>query len=481
MLEKLLFTISMACIFNSAQAETIPQAPFFATCNQLESGSFSRVFANIACEREFSTMFATASPEDAVIWLRGHRGCVREFAHFSWLAATVIDPKLQRLSWLQQLTLIGERLFPESTCSDGVCDEKLITALLNGLRGQSISAETIKYTSEFLDVVEQDQKFKPMMDKAYNAIAPICTYHSSIACSSAMKWLLDQMYPHSYSTVINGQKESFTFSMLPSYRKIFTDDRTQDLLIAAALDVLKLVQHSNDGNAPHATFFEIMTARFSGEETRMWDAITVLATRGAAWATATAMVRHDNRGVFAALMILSAAMSVLDQPELNRNSAWSYSEDTQTTCYQPKSYHFWMAASFAWHLQSRGHSQRTALLVSILLGAMYETGSTTYGREPDDVFFVPTFATIVNRARRELTHQRLGARFGVEPKVEASIKFDDELELFLSRSKSLPEVSAEEMKELISSPLKRWQLWTSLMGFYDNTAVMLSTESQLSP
>jgi|GEM_PF-1577173 len=469
-MRKLLVAVSFTLsLFGMAHAQEYPRAPFFAACENMEASSFSRIFSNSSCEQEFISTLSTSTSAEVVRWLRSKRTCVREFAHFSWLAATVIDAKLQSVSWLQQLTLIGERLFPEKVCPDGVCNEQVIESYLTAMRGQPISDETKKHTNDFLAVVEQDQKFKPMMDKAYEAVIPICAYHSSLGCQSAMRWLLDQMYPRSYSTIINGYKESFTFSMVPSYRKVFTDELTQDRIIAAALIALQLSRQNLDRQTNHSVFFDIMASAFVGEEQRLWDVLTVLATRGAAWATATDMVRNDNRGTFAALMVLSAAMPLLDQRGLAQSKAWSYIADATTTCYQPKSYHFWMAASFARQLHNSGYSHHTAELVPVLLGAMYESGSTTYGRQPDDVFFVTTFDPIVNRTRRELTHHRLGAKWSIRPETLEKLSFDRELELFFYRSSALPNVSTEEMRRMISSPLKRWQLWTDLVGFYEVT------------
>jgi hypothetical protein len=448
-----------------AVADLQPAPPFYDACRGLESSSFRQAFTSEQCRAEFNDKFANSTSAQMVDWMRGNRSCMREFAHFTWIAAVVDDLKMADIGLLQQSSVALERLYPEYDCVGSECGLEKLRVALESSRGSIISSETQNHTNAFLDMVEEDQKFKPMMDKAYSSVNAVCLYHANLECPRAMRQALDWMYPRSYS-VNELTKESMTYSMLRFYREVFLDSRTQDYLIELAVRVIdQMIEYQNGGKEPQA-LFELAAEIFGDDVEKMWLAMAVYATRGAAFATGYKMVTAENRGGFAALMLISAAMNWFDRRLLHTGNAWSYAQNTHTTCYQPKPYHFWMAASFAFLLRREGYSEKTAVLVSRLLGAMYEAGSTTYGRRPDDVFFVPTFDPIVNRARREIAHHAAGADFGIAFRQKSQIDFDLELSGFLDRSKDLPQISEEQMRQRIESPLDRWRLWTDLMGFY---------------
>jgi hypothetical protein len=446
-------------------ADQPPTPPFYESCLGLESASFRQAFTSDECKSKFESEFAQSTSAQMVDWMRGNRQCMREFAHFSWIAAVVDETKMAEVALLHQASIALERLYPELNCDGSDCGLKEFRQAIAASRGTTISAKTQQHTNAFLDVVESDQKFKPMMDKAYSSVNVICLYHTNLECPRAMRQALDWMYPRSYS-LSEATKESMSFSMLKFYREVFLSEPTQDNLIELALRVIDQIEQRKLSNVEPIAFFELATEVFGADIDQLWLAMTVYATRGAAFATGYQMVTAENRGGFAAMMLISAAMNWFDRQLIGNGRTWSYASETTSTCYQPKPYHFWMSASFAYLLRRQGYSAQTSVLVSRLLGAMYEAGSTTYGRQPDEVFFVPMFDPIVNRTRREIAHHAAGADFGIGFQSQSPIDFDSELNGFLERSRPLPQLSEEEMRKRIESPLDRWRLWTDLVGFY---------------
>src|SRR5690606_5927022 len=137
--------------------------------------------------------------------------------------------------------------------------------------------------------------------------------------------------------------------------------------------------------------YPMMVRHFEGDYDRIWKFLIVYATRGAGWATGYKLVGVDNQPMFAAMMVVSSAMGYLDTAWFPTGRAWSYAGATENTCFQPKPYHYWMTGGFAYLLRQEGYTVRTAKQVARLLGAMYEVASDTMGRDPDRVFFVPTY------------------------------------------------------------------------------------------
>jgi hypothetical protein len=372
---------------------------------------------------------------------------------------------MTRLAYQHQLYLVDDRLLHDTSCTDEACSAAHIEALLErGLTGE-IGAEAAAATNAFLDAVEADTEYKDKMDKAYAAVTPICLLHADLGCVGAMRKALDWMYPHGY-VLPDGSKEHTTFSMLAQYRSVFADATTQRYASDLALRVLHRLSRGDLGvDADDALYGEGLDA-FHGDVDRFWRFMVVYSTRGAAWATSYRLAQPDNQPLFAAFMVISAAMGRLDLAFADRDAAWSYTPRFATSCYQPKPYHYWMTAGFAYLLRQEGYGARTSRLVARLLGAMYELGSTTMGRRPDDVFFAPTFDTVVNRTRREVVHHALGADLGLAPREPPTQSFDATYRAVLDASKPLPALSEAEMRERIKDDATKWKYWTDLVGYY---------------
>lgn len=440
--------------------------PWYDVCAPMEQHSFRQIFVSDQCHADFEEAFASLDVAALRLWMRESRGCFREWAHFSWLAFLRQDPKMARLAWEHQLAMIAERVAPD-----------LETLLVRGTTGE-IGAEAVQHTTAFLDEVERDQSFKEEMEQAYAAVTPICLYHLDTQCVGAMKKVLGWMYPRSYQ-LPGPPRESFTFSMVPFYREVFRDVTTLRAASRMALDLLNAIEDGGATRAPSRLVpSDVMTmglAAFDGDEDRFWKFMIVYATRGAAWATASALAHDDTRPLLAAFMVISAAMGVLDTAALPSGSPWSYPEGSVSTCFQPKPYHFWMAGGYAYLLRKEAYGARTSKRVARLLGAMYELGSTTMDRDPNAVFFVPTYHTLVNRARREVTHHYLGAELGAasaeaswerNPIDAAQLDFDATLLAMMEHSEPLPELTdADMLKQLEDAPTK-WRYWTDLTGWY---------------
>jgi hypothetical protein len=441
---------------SKAIADAVPVGPPWTdVCAPMEHASFRQIFTSDQCQRDFDAAFATLDVTGTRAWMSDHRLCFKEWDHFSWLAFLKHDSKMARLAWEHQLELARERL-----------EEADVVALLERGTTQEISPEAVAHTRSFLDQVELDQSFKDEMDQAQAAVTPICLYHLDPQCISAMNKALGWMYPRSYK-VPGPPVQWFTFSMLPEFRSVFSDTETQRSASRLALEARRLVETAPDERLDADDLYSLGLRAFNGDADRFWRFMIVYATRGAAWATASKLAHQDTKPLFAAFMVLSAAMGVLDTDAMASGSPWSYGPGAHSTCFQPKPYHYWMSAGYAYLLRREGYGERTARLVSRLLGAMYELGSTTMDRDPTAVFFVPTFDTIVNRARRELTHHYLGAEFGLAAGSAAPTQdFDATFLEIMEASEPLPVLSDEEMATRIADNQTKWSYWTKLTGYY---------------
>lgn len=429
----------------------------------MEREGFSQAFESPACQADYEAYLSGHSAEETHAWMKAHRGCFHEWTGFAWIAFSQADTKTAEIAWRQQLHVGDQRLL--GACGDHECEVAAVAAELARAETVEIGAATKAHTEAFLDEVALNQKYADRMTKAYGAVEGICLYHLSVECISALRQAFDWMYPRMYDAEGDVGIEHFTYSMLPFYREVFEDTLTQRYAArwaARLLDAVESGEFRNPRGMP--ALFAMGRAAFAGDEDRFWKFMIVYATRGAGWATAHRMVTDENRPVFLAQMVISAAMGVIDTAWAAAGAAWSYAGDKDSTCFQPKPYHFWMAGGFAYLLRKEGYSARTSELVARLTGALYEVASDTVGRDPDEVFFLPPFDQKVSRQRRELTHHYLGAQFGLD--TTAALDFDATLGRFMEASQPLPSMSEEDMREAIATPATRWRLWTRLTGYY---------------
>ena len=459
-------TLLLACLSASSLAfgqQTAPTGPpWQETCDPMEQDSFREVFTSAQCETDFLDAVATLSTSNANAWMTQHRSCFHEWAHFTWLAFSRHDAKMAAVAWAHQLSLITERLATAPNCQDDACTAQAVDDLLTRGQTRAISEEAKAHTAEFLQSVTTSTKYDASMQKAFAAVTPICLYHLDVPCIGAMNKILTLMYPRSY--VWSG--EGFTFSMIPIVKEIFGDDLMQKYATRLALDLLHSAPEIGGLPKDPSAIYTLGMRDFEGDSDRFWKFMMVYATRGAAWATAFNLAHEDTKPLFAAFMIVSAAMGVLDTSAADSGSAWSYGPNTTATCFQPKPYHFWMAAGYAYLLKKDGYSDITSRRVARLLGAMYELGSTTMERDPDAVFFVEPYETIVNRTRREVTHHALGAAFGLAPGQSSEQNFDESLAKVMNSAIPLLTMSADEMRAKIRDLPTKWRYWSELTGFY---------------
>jgi hypothetical protein len=462
-------TVAAFTFANPLMAESAfpPGPPWHSTCNELSEKGFGLAFTSDGCKAEFLAVFQQGNLEGTHAWMKQNRTCFKEWAHFSWLAYERNDPQMAALGWYHQLYILNERLGAGAECENLECHQDQARSIVQAGTSGQIGSAAVAHTTAFLNDVRKNEKFKRQMDRAYANVTPICLYHGNLECRSAMRRLLDLMYPRSYQ-LQTVPVENLTFSMVDTFERLFTDTQSQRYASAFALKIMDEINNGTFARIDGPKFFEMGLDAFNHDSDRFWDFITVYATRGAAFATAYQMVTDDNKPLFAALMIVSSAMALGDTALIEHGQSWSYIDQTDTTCYQSKPYHYWMSASFAQQLVRDGFSRETSILVSRLLGALYEVGSTTMGRDPDEIYFVPAFAPVVNRARREIAHHLLGSQFGADWRQTTEQDFDDFVLRFMQSSKPLPQLSEAEMRQRLKNDLERWKMWTSLTGFYLN-------------
>lgn len=449
-----------------AQGDVAPQPPWQSVCAEAEAETLRHLFRTPECRAQFEDVFQSSDVASTHAWMIQNRSCIKEWAHFAWIAYAANEAKMADLAWLQQLYMTQERVGTLGTCADRSCLVQGVTATLERGEDTTIGDEAILHTNAFLDEVQQNTAFQEQMEKALAGVRPLCLLHLNLECSGAMTTALNWMYPRSYR-LSREPPEAMTFSMLAATREVFTDTLTQKYASRMALHLLRAIEAGDYDSVGGEAFYPMAERFFEGDYDRLWKFIAVYATRGAAWATGYKMVHDDNKPIFAAMMVISSAMGVLDTYLDDVDSSWSYVANTSNTCFQPKPYHYWMAGSFAYLLRKEGYSARTSKQVARLLGAIYEVGSTTMGRDPDEVFFVPTFDPKVNRVRREVAHHVLGSMVGIDYRTPPSSDFDRALGRLMQASQPLPAYSDDEMRSRIADMPTRWRLWTDLTGFYE--------------
>lgn len=421
-------------------------------CSDMEAKTLDHLYKTPACKAEFEATFAANDVPTTHAWMVERKECFKEYAHFSWIAYAANEMKWAELSWTQQLHMLTERI--------GDVDATLA-------RGEEpIGPVSAAITNSFLDEVETNTAFKAKMEQALAGAEPLCLLHFNRECIEAMRTALNWMYPRSYKLSVD-PPEAMTFSMVALTREVFTDSLTQTYAVRLARELLSAVRTGAWRDPSFEAFYPMALRHFEGDYDRLWKFIAIYATRGAAWASGYKMVGPDNQPLFAAMMIISSAMGYLDTAWYATGRAWSYATAAETTCFQPKPYHYWMSGAFAYLLRKEGYSSRTAKQVARLLGAMYEVGSTTMGRDPDRIFFVATFDPEANRARREVAHHALGSTAGLAHAAPPVPRFDVTLDRLLQASQPLPPYSEDEMRRKIQDAPTRWSLWTKLVGFYD--------------
>ncbi len=445
------------------------RADYIETCDAMATGSLNPIFANDDCQKKFLDYQKTHTAWETSRWLMENRGCLQQWSNFAWLAAARRDPAMAELTWIQQLVFVESRAVGSGGsqgCDSRQCLETKAKALFERGLTQKISDEDKALLNSELDRAQKDTTFKDRMQKALDTAGAICAYHQEgLECTNAMTTALKWMYPYAYTGPNSGPggSDSGTVSMLSFMREVFADDLIQKYASRLALRVMDSVAASSIPT--NENLYQLGLEAFEGDEARLFKFLAVYATRGAAWGALYQIAGPTNRPLLGAFMVVSVAMTVLDSRLLPDGRAWSYGPGQSTTCYQNKPYHYWMTASFSHLLLKAGYSEHVALFVSRLLGAMYEVGSDTFGRNPDEIYFLPTFDPKVSRVRREIVHHLSGARFGLAPGPQAQ-PFDQLFAKSLACSQPLPKMSESEMKQKIKNDVTRWQYWTSLTGFY---------------
>jgi hypothetical protein len=457
---------TVALLILASNSYALPEAPFTAMCTAAEETTLPQIFKTPACNAQFDAVYAANDVAATHAWMVDNRLCFKEWAHFSWLAYAANQRKMADLAHHHQLYLLRERGMAGESCDTHSCLVEDVDQTLARAETTAISAEAMAHTDAFLDIVEQNTAFAEKMESAFAAVRPLCLLHFNLECIGAMNQALTWMYPRSYRLSAD-PPENLTYSMLTFTREVFKDDRTQKYAAHLARDLLRAIESEEYLAPDFLDFYSLAVQAFDEDYDRLWKFLAVYATRGAAWATGYQMVHADNQPIFAAFMVISSAMGYLDIAWFNSGRAWSYPAGTTTTCFQPKPYHFWMAGSFAYLLRQEGFSARTSKQVARLLGAMYEAGSTTMGRDPDLIYFVPMFDAIPNRARREVSHHALGALTGIDYQNPEAADFDSTLTRLIKESRAVPDMSEEELRRALESQPRRWQLWSDLVGFYE--------------
>lgn len=209
------------------------------------------------------------------------------------------------------------------------------------------------------------------------------TYVAS--CLDGLPKLLKRAAPKVY----RGEYGQFSTVMDPLLASVLTDPKYEGALLRTALTMLGHYESGEKGAKITTDVFMDLLRSFmkEGFATNQslglaWNVLGAYGTQGAAIAVLEPFVHPATQYALAALEIISAGMGALDlftDPESRR--FYSLPTAVRGACRFAKPYHFWLSAFTAYRLHRNLGTEAQPVVLTHLLGYLYEAGSRTNGRE----------------------------------------------------------------------------------------------------
>lgn len=304
--------------------------------------------------------------------------------------------------------------------------------------------------------------------RAFKAGAPyFCSYFSMLKCVGPVTTILDWMHPHDFG--------DWSVSMVDLWEKVFTDaEYIQGLAKAASIVSQRITGIRVDRNR-RAALSDIFTDIVDGyravgksdaeAKRRALDVLGVYGTRGASMRIAYQLPELEIVPLVAAITFLSSAMSYLDmiQPE---GRYYSMPPSTVGTCMYGKPYHFWMGAYFVYALTGGrifDVSAKDAAIAAHIVGRVYESNSSTFGRDPDQPFYEKILSLHNNQIRANLVINDAGTIWAAEG-GKRLLNINAAIELLKSKAVALPPMAPNDLKKLLSKPVERDKAWIRMFA-----------------
>ena len=173
--------------------------------------------------------------------------------------------------------------------------------------------------------------------------------------------------------------------------------------------------------------------RALGSETRKWNVLAVLSTRGANFYKLFDYASKKDFRTIAALGVISSAALYFDS--LNEE-IFSFPRGVRVDCDSGKSYHFWMSA----YLARRYGSKWAAYLSDV----GYQMKSKTEFRNPNRAFTDAWDSPANQKIRLDLAYSVAGAEYGMSDSARFNLNISSVLDVLVGNAERLPPISDSE-------------------------------------
>lgn len=324
-------------------------------------------------------------------------------------------------------------------------DDKVITGVWNGF-GETLSAKSIRILQaemrrarlsppsreqisalvQFKDQVREMRKDGYVLHPAVNTYAKNICWTLGLTSWGACGKAVDEMLVKNQPSQLYG---------------LFLEDLIEEVLVNPSYRIpvnryaAKLIDHLFDDRIPVGNALEDLVAEFKAtglsERVAIRRAMNVFAFISLQGPEIVPVFRNSvtsldaisgaklwefDRQILIPMIFISIVPSVLDLRQLNRGKQpYFLPPNVQSTCWNGKYYHFWMAAWWAFHFSERftfGLQRDAAMAGVFTVAKSYQKFSETYGRTFLQAITEPLYSNYANHQRRDLVHYVSGIKFG---------------------------------------------------------------------
>jgi hypothetical protein len=319
-----------------------------------------------------------------------------------------------------------------------------------------IRSQTGRYTLDEIEAfpVQQAEDIgKGTSGAAMMYLCSLLTYKNVLNCTSGLSQIVAYMSPKVPSISF----KAMTFTMIPLYRALFTDETFAEGVRIAALKISdkalkKAMPSSNLFDELYNSFVEAGLSSTVASD-HAWDVIGLISTSGANLRKRLFSIKTDSKNaniIRFGLTVISSAIPILDFRTSKTGHIYSYPSTISTTCDIGKPYHFWMTAYLSRLLTKKFGSAEGAAAASFTAQKGYEMLSRTAGRDPSLPFRVDAFYYYNNLLRIDLAFSGAGAWYGAHEGLghKESFNIDEGIRALVNASKRLQPMGYEESIQL---------------------------------
>jgi hypothetical protein len=451
---------------------------------------FCKVNAMLNIFDKNPTLLGSPANENSLFSIERENGILRGLRESIWETTTLPSERLRREAYNRlviQNEIRGTKLNSYELIKNyfekfhQLNKEDLVSAIDAGYNDRDYPSATIQQIKTYPEIQGRE--------KTRGAAKPAKMYFCSKlpigimnlnACADHMDQIISLMTPRSYT----GNPLSVTYTAIPLFEKVMTDEGYAEGLRIAALKLMALVESNA---VPNTNFFEDISSSYiqagvtpNEAIERTWDILGLLATSGANIHKRLFRIKissaTENLTKYA-LSIMSIAAPVLDSRTMGSGHPYSYPRSVSTTCDFGKPYHFWLTAYLARTLTLQSGNSEAAAAASFTSQKGYEMISQTAGRDPTVPFRIDTFHNYNNLIRMDLAFSSAGALYGAfsAGNIFPNFNIDEGLKVLVSGAKrKTPMSEADSYKAWAGTGLSGVNNWYDIFA-PDNAYVYYRT------